>query len=85
MNMPERRAAEWLADVLLTSPVALVTGVRVGPTVLPVLDEGPLLAASPAAAKLRVEILDQAGSGLREPSQLHAAQRRIMNDSARKR
>jgi hypothetical protein len=50
-----------------------------------VLDEGPLLAASPAAAKLRVEILDQAGSGLREPSQLHAAQRRIMNDSARKR
>jgi hypothetical protein len=76
VNMPERGATKWLADVLLASPVAMEIGIRIRQTALPVLDKGLPITAPPAATKLRVELLDQGGAGLREPGQLHTAERR---------
>jgi hypothetical protein len=76
VNVPERRATERLADVRLAPLVALIIGVRPGRTALPVLDEVLAVAASPAAAKVGVELLDQRRSRLGEPSQLDIAERR---------
>jgi len=75
VNVSQCGAAQRLAHVLLAALVALVVRVGVGRAALPVPHERLSIAATAATAQLRVELLDERRPGLRQPSQLHVAER----------